>query len=233
MALKIFLATRNRGKLAEIRSIFSGIDVELVSPDDMAPYPEPPEDGGTFLENALIKARAAYEATGLPALADDSGIEVDALDGRPGVHSARYGGEGLSDGDRFRRLLEELADVPEERRAARFHCTMVLYPRPEGVGERGAGHGVLPADGPPAGEGGRDDGPAGGYLAMEGYLYGRIATSPAGSNGFGYDPVFMLPNRGLTVAQLAPEEKNGISHRYRALVEMKWLLVRECGVPVK
>ena len=228
--LRIFLATRNQGKLREIRSIFSGVDVELVAPDEVTSYPEPAEDGETFLENALAKARAAFDATGMSALADDSGIEVEALDGRPGVHSARYGGEGLSDGDRSLRLLGELAGVPEERRAARFHCTMVLYPRPGEVGDRPpagghqpTGHEPLAVKRPPAGE----------YLATEGYLHGRIAARPAGSNGFGYDPVFLLPNRGLTVAQLVPEEKNEISHRYRALVEMKWLLVRECGVPLK
>jgi XTP/dITP diphosphohydrolase len=202
--------------------------VELIVPDDVAPYPEPAEDGETFIENALIKARAAYEATGLPALADDSGLEVEALDGRPGVHSARYGGEGLSDGERSLALLEELAGVPEQRRAARFHCTMVLYPRPGDAIDGTPSPGVAPAGGR-----GRDDSSPGAYLATEGYLHGRIAVRPAGENGFGYDPVFLLPNRGLTVAQLEPEEKNEISHRYRALVEMKWLLVRECGVPLK
>lgn len=216
--MKVFLATRNQGKIREIRSILYGVDVELVSAGDVEPYPEPAEDGETFHENALAKARAAYEATGLAALADDSGLEVDALDGRPGVHSARYGGAGISDGERCLRLLEELADVPAERREARFHCTMVLYPRPGHGGKRRAAD-IRQADG--------------GYLATEGYLYGRIAEHPAGSNGFGYDPVFLLPDRGLTVAQLPPEEKNRISHRYRALVEMKWLLVRECGVALK
>ena len=213
--MRIILATRNQGKLREIRSILSGIDVELVGTGDVEPYPEPAEDGDTFLENALAKARAAYEATGMPALADDSGLEIEALDGRPGVHSARYGGAGISDGERCVKLLEELAGVPAERREARFHCTMVLYPRL----------------GRPGGAGGRPI--EKGYLTTEGFLYGRIAERPVGSNGFGYDPVFLLPDRGVTVAELQLEEKNRISHRYRALVEMKWLLVRECGVALK
>lgn len=206
VALKIFLATRNKGKLREIRSLLSSVDVELFCPDDVAPYTEPAEDGETFLDNALAKARAAYRATGIPALADDSGLEVGELAGRPGVHSKRYGGPGISDGDRCLKLLAELSGVPEERRDARFHCAMVLLPRP--------GDGT-------------------GHFATEGFLYGRIAARPAGSNGFGYDPVFLLPDRGVTVAQLALEEKNSLSHRYRALVEMKWLLVRECGVTLK
>jgi XTP/dITP diphosphohydrolase len=203
VTVKIFLATRNKGKIREIRSILSGAGVELIDAGDVEPYPEPVENGETFLENALVKARAAYEATGLPSLADDSGLEVESLDGRPGVRSARYGGDGITDGDRCRKLLDELSGIPPERRDAHFHCTMVLYPRP--------GH-------------------ADGYLATEGYLYGRVAERPAGSNGFGYDPVFLLPERGVTVAQLPIDEKNSISHRYRALVEMKWLLVRECGI---
>lgn len=206
MALRIFLATRNRGKLREIRSILSGVDVEIVGPDDVEPYTEPAEDGETFLENALAKARAAYRATGIPALADDSGLEVEVLGGRPGVQSKRYGGPGISDGDRCLKLLDELSGVPEGRRDARFHCAMVLLPRP--------GDGT-------------------GHFATEGFLYGHITTRPAGSNGFGYDPVFLLPDRGVTVAQLELDEKNSLSHRYRALVEMKWLLVRECGVALR
>jgi XTP/dITP diphosphohydrolase len=200
--MRIILATRNHGKLREIRSILSGVDLELHTLDEFAPYPEPPEDGETFRENALVKAKAAHGATGLAALADDSGLEVDALGGGPGIRSARYGGSGISDLDRCRKLLGALAGVPEERRGARFHCTMVLYPAP-----------------------GTEDG----QLVTEGYLYGRIADAPSGSNGFGYDPVFYLPERGLTVARLEPAEKNETSHRYRALVEMKWLIVRECG----
>jgi XTP/dITP diphosphohydrolase len=206
VGLSIVLASRNPAKLREIRSILSGVEITLRALDEFPPYPEPAEEGETFLENALAKAKAAHEATGLPALADDSGLEVDALGGGPGVRSARYGGNGISDRERYRKLLRALEGVPEERRGARFGCTMVLFPIPGA--ERG-------------------------HLVTEGYLYGRIAGAPKGSNGFGYDPVFLLPERGLTVAQLQPEEKNETSHRYRAAVEMKWLLVRECGVALR
>jgi XTP/dITP diphosphohydrolase len=199
MTAKIVLATRNAGKISEIRGILSDLDAVLLDARDAAAFPEPAEDGETFLENALAKARAAHEATGYPSLADDSGIEVDALDGAPGVRSARYGGPGLADADRWRRLLEELADVPDERRGARFRCVAVLYPAP---GASGPG------------------------LWTEGILHGRIARSPRGENGFGYDPVFFVPELKRTVAELSGDEKNAISHRYRAFVEMKFLLSR-------
>ncbi len=203
MGMKIVLATRNGGKIAEIRNILGGLDVELLDAGDFPPFPEPREDGETFLDNALTKARAVHGATGMPALADDSGIEVDALEGAPGVRSARYGGDGLSDGERCLKLLEALKGVPVEKRGARFRCVMALYPGPrEGAGP----------------------------LVTEGMMYGRVAAETAGGNGFGYDPVFLVPGRGVTVAQMTPEEKNAISHRYRALVEMKWLLVREFGL---
>jgi XTP/dITP diphosphohydrolase len=200
MTGKIVLATRNAGKIREIRGILSDLGAELLDARDAAPYPEPAEDGGTFLENALAKAKAAHEATGYPALADDSGIEVDALDGAPGVRSARYGGPGLADADRWRRRLEELAEGPDERRGARFRCVAALYPAPGAPGRA---------------------------LWTEGFLYGRIARSPRGENGFGYDPVFFVPELGRTVAEMTESEKNAISHRYRAFIEMKYLLARE------
>ncbi len=200
------LATRNAGKIREIRDILSGLDAELLDAGNASPFPEPREDGETFLENALAKAKAVHAATGYPALADDSGIEVDALDGGPGIRSARYGGAGLSDADRCAKLLAALEGVPEERRGARFHCVAVLYPAP---------------------------GSAGRALWTEGLLHGRIAREPRGENGFGYDPVFYLPERGKTVAELAAAEKNEISHRYRAFVEMKYLLAREYGIALR
>ena len=206
MTLKIALATRNRGKIAEIVEILSPLDIELVWPEDEPSFVAPEETGETFLDNALIKARSVFEATGLPALADDSGLEVDALGGAPGIMSARYGGEGLTDEQRYLKLLDALEGVPEEKRTARFKCVMVLYPAPNSSSK---------------------------YLATEGYLHGRIAEGPTGSNGFGYDPVFYLPEKGLTVAQLSSEEKNRLSHRYRALVELKWMLVNEYGVHLK
>jgi XTP/dITP diphosphohydrolase len=192
--MKIALATRNEGKIRELRNIFSDSDVEII---DLPAVKEIPERGDTFVENALAKAKAVHEATGLPALADDSGIEVEALDGAPGVRSARYGGEGLNDAERSQKLLEELRAVPEGRRAARFRCVMVLYPAPGTLDEA---------------------------LVTEGLFHGIIAREPAGDNGFGYDPVFFVPERGMTVAEMSPEEKNSMSHRYRAAVEMKWLL---------
>jgi len=197
--MRIVVASHNAGKIAEISSILSGSGIELAGLEDFAPYPEPVESGNTFLENAMIKAVAAHEATGLPALADDSGIMVDALGGLPGVRSARYGGEGLADSERGMKLLEELEGIPDGERTARFMCVMVLYPAP------GAG---------------------GDALVTEGILEGRIAREPAGENGFGYDPVFYVPEAGMTAAEMKPAGKNRISHRYRALVEMKALLER-------
>ena len=197
--MKIILATRNEGKIREMKSILADLDIELLDYRDVPPMEQPPEDGETFLENALAKAKAVHAATGLPALADDSGIEVEALEGGPGVRSARYGGEGLSDIERSRMLLEELEGVPEENRGARFRCVMVLYPAPGTTDEA---------------------------LVTEGIFHGRIAARTSGNNGFGYDPVFFVPERGVTVAEMKEEEKNRTSHRYRAGVEMKYLLMR-------
>lgn len=197
--MKIVVASHNAGKIAEISGILSGSGIELAGLDDFPAYPEPEETGDTFLENAMIKATAAHEATGLPALADDSGIEVDALGGAPGIRSARYGGEGLDDAGRYTKLLSALAGKPDEERAARFRCVMVLFPAP---------------------------GPDGGALVTEGILEGRIALEPSGENGFGYDPVFYVPAAGKTAAEMDRAEKNSISHRYRALVEMKAMLDR-------
>jgi XTP/dITP diphosphohydrolase len=200
--MRIILATRNEGKIREMKSILSGLDLELLDYRDVPSMEPPTEEGETFLENALSKAKAVHAATGLPALADDSGIEVDALDGGPGARSARYGGEGLSDRERSQLLLEELRTVPEESRGARFRCVMVLYPAPGTADEA---------------------------LVTEGIFHGRIAARPSGSNGFGYDPVFYVPERGVTVAEMSEEEKNGTSHRYRAGVEMKYMLRKIIG----
>jgi XTP/dITP diphosphohydrolase len=206
MSLRIVLATRNPGKIREIREILAGLDVELLDVSGFARFAEPAEDGDTFLENALAKAKAVHRATGLPALADDSGLEVDALGGAPGVRSARYGGPGLTDEDRYTKLLGELAGVRDENRGARFHCAAVLYPAP-GAARKG--------------------------IAAEGFLYGRIAQRPRGVNGFGYDPVFLVPERDMTLAEMDPGEKNATSHRYRAFVELKHMLVRDCGIAAK
>ena len=206
MSLKVVLATRNAGKLREIRAILAGLGVELHDASDFPPFPEPAENGETFLENALAKAKAAHRATGMTALADDSGIEVDALDGAPGVRSARYGGAGLDDRGRCAKLLEALRGVPHEHRGAHFRCVAVLYPAP---GTRRKA------------------------VATEGLLYGRIALAPRGRGGFGYDPVFFVPECGKTVAEMDAAEKNAMSHRYRALVELKYVLEREYGVSMR
>ncbi len=197
MVLRIVLGTSNRGKIREIREILSNTGIELAALDEFPPFPEPVENGKTFLENAMIKAKAVHAATGLPALADDSGIEVDALGGAPGIMSARYGGEGLSDAERGMFLLDGLKGKDENERSARFRCVMVLYPVP---GEKD------------------------GAFVTEGIFEGRIAERPSGDNGFGYDPVFFVPEEGMTAAEMDISRKNSISHRYRALVEMKGLL---------
>jgi len=206
VSLSIVLATRNAGKIREIRMILAGLDVALIDSSAFPPFPEPAENENTFLENALAKAKAVHRATGLSALADDSGIEVDALGGEPGVRSARYGGSGLTDADRCARLLDALRGVPEERRGADFRCVAVLYPAP-GASRK--------------------------TLAAEGFLYGRISEAPRGKGGFGYDPVFFVPERGVTVAEMEAGEKNSMSHRYRAFLEVKYILMRDYGVTMK
>ncbi len=185
--MKIVLATGNPGKVREIRAIFADLDVEIV-PQSGFGIDSPEETGTTFIENALIKARFAADATGLPAMADDSGLAVDALDGRPGVYSARYAGEGASDDDNLDRLLEELGDVPDEQRGAGFHCAAVL---------------AFPGDHRPP-------------LVAEAVWRGTILRARRGTGGFGYDPVFLDPASGRTGAELAPEAKNAVSHRGRA-----------------
>lgn len=195
MPRRLVLATGNRGKAREIGALLGpGWQVLLQSECGVAPVAE---TGTTFAENALLKARHASAATGLPALADDSGLEVDALDGAPGVRSARFAGESAGDADNVDRLLADLAGVPAERRAARFRCVLAFVrhsgdPRP---------------------------------LLAEGVWEGRITTSPRGINGFGYDPVFEDTGLGLTAAELAPAAKNERSHRGRALRALRDLLV--------
>ncbi len=184
------LATGNPGKVREIGRLLDGYGVTLLTPDDLAEVPEVIEDGSTFEANALKKARAFARAASLPALADDSGLCVEALGGRPGVHSARWGGPGATDADRCRLLLEEMALVPDNERGAAFVCVMALC-RPDGT-----------------------------CRTFEGRCRGTIARSPRGDNGFGYDPVFHVPEFGRTMAQLPIEVKNRISHRGRALEAM-------------
>ncbi len=185
---KIVLASGNPGKVREINELLAGHDIEVVPQSEFG-VPEAEETGLTFVENAILKARNAARHTGLPAIADDSGLEVDALRGAPGIYSARYAGPGASDEDNLRKLLTELEGVPEAERTARFQCLMVYMEHAE------------------------DPTP----LIFQGTWEGRILTEPRGENGFGYDPVFFVPEHGCSAAELAPEQKNALSHRGQAL----------------
>lgn len=181
------LATRNPGKVREMRIFLAGFDVDVLGLDAFPGVSEVVEDGATFAENALKKARAVAEATGRPALADDSGLEVDALGGQPGIYSARFAGPGATDEENNIRLLSVMDDVPPGRRQARYRATVVL---------------VTP--------GGREE-------LREGTCEGEILTTPRGNGGFGYDPLFYVPELGITFAELGPEERQALSHRFRAL----------------
>lgn len=189
---KIVLATGNAGKAREFAAVLAGFELEIV-PQSAFDVPEAEEVGLTFVENALLKARNAALHTGLPALADDSGLVVDALDGRPGIHSARYAGPGADDCANIAKLLVELRGVPAERRTARFVCTLALLHHP--------------ADPTP--------------LICQGSWEGLILTEPRGANGFGYDPVFFAPGERRTAAEMDPADKNRLSHRGRALALLR------------
>ena len=181
--VRLVLASMNPDKLRELRALMDGTGLDLVSLSDVPGAVAPEETGATLVENARLKAQAAVALSGLPALADDTGLEVDALGGRPGVRSARFAGPRATDADNIGRLLEELRGVPHERRTARFR-TVCLVLDPEG-----------------------------GEVAGEGVLEGRIASAPRGRAGFGYDPVFEVAGFGRTLAELDPDEKNRHSHR--------------------
>jgi len=185
---RIVLATGNPGKVRELQQLLADMDLEIV-PQSEFNTPEAVEDGLGFIENALIKARSAARHTGLPAIADDSGIAVDALNGAPGIYSARYAGAGASDEQNLNHLLENMRDVDETDRTARFICLMVY---------------VRHADDPTP-------------IICQGSWEGRLLTSPQGENGFGYDPIFYVPEKGCTSAQLSSDEKNAMSHRGKAL----------------
>lgn len=183
----VVLATRNKGKIAELGAMLAQYGLDVFGLDTFPEVGEVVEDGATFEENARKKARAVAEATGLVAVADDSGLEVDALGGAPGVYSARYAGPGADDAANNARLLAALADVPEAGRACRFRCVMLART------------------------------PGGQELAAHGAWEGRVATAPVGEGGFGYDPLFIDAATGRHAAQLTREEKNAVSHRGRAL----------------
>jgi len=189
---KIVLATGNAGKIREIAGIFSSIDVEFIAQSDLG-IESPDETGETFVENALLKARFAADRTGIPAMADDSGIAVDALGGRPGVRSARYAGADATDDENLDLLLEELTSVDDENRGAGFHCAAVL-----------------------AWPGGRHD-----PVIVEEVWRGVILRQRRGTGGFGYDPVFFDPTRNKTGAEMSREEKNAISHRGKAFRKLR------------
>ena len=195
--MKIVFASGNLGKVREIREMLSCKKIELVSLKDYPDIPEIVEDGKTFLENALKKARTVSERTGRAVLADDSGLQVDALGGEPGIYSARYAGEGASDDDNINLLLEKLKEVPPEKRTASFCCVLVLY---------------------------NTDGT---YESFESRWPGRIIDDRRGDNGFGYDPVFYVPELNKTAAELPPEIKNRISHRGQSFLKLKQSLGRK------
>ena len=192
---RVVLASGNAGKLREVRALLA--DLCEVLGLDAFPEVELPEEGDGYRENAIAKARTAARATGLPALGDDSGLEVAALDGAPGPRSARYGGAGLDSRERNARLLSALAEAPPARREARFYCVAAIAQ------------------------------PDGGVETADGECCGRILAEPHGAGGFGYDPIFQLEGQDRTMAELDPEEKNRLSHRGRAFRRLAPALVEE------
>ena len=186
--MKMVLASKNPHKLVEIQKIVERFDIQLVLESELGVDIDVEETGTTFEENSLLKAKAVMEATGFPALADDSGIAVDALNGAPGVYSARYGfDDSLDDWGRLQLLLKNTENVPDGQRQAQFVCVITLMT------------------------------PDGQVIQARGEVHGELLRTPAGTGGFGYDPIFYYPPLGKTLAEVAPEEKNQVSHRARAL----------------
>jgi XTP/dITP diphosphohydrolase len=194
---KLVLASRNKGKLKELKNLLEGEPFEICSLEDFPEIPEIPETGNTFNENAFIKAKTVADYTGYIALADDSGLEVDALNGAPGVYSARFAGEEQDDAANKQKLLQLLKNIPLEKRNARFRCAVAVVE------------------------------PGGFFQATEGVCEGKIAFEPRGKNGFGYDPIFIVEGcGGKTMAELNLETKNTISHRARAFKKAAGILKR-------
>lgn len=187
----LVVATRNKGKIVEINALLAGLVDQISSAADYAGFPETVEDGATFDENALKKAREAAFFTGLPALADDSGLVVDALNGRPGVLSARYAGEAAGDAANNARLLDECQNIPDDRRQAAFICVLAFV-TPEGIEK-----------------------------LFSGRVTGRILSAARGEGGFGYDPLFLVDGFGRSMAELELEEKNVVSHRAQAFMKFR------------
>lgn len=194
MIRELVLATRNRHKGEELAALLGDLGITIRTLDEFPDAPEVVEDGDTCEANAVKKARAIAEFTGLPAVADDTGLEVDALGGRPGIYAARYAGEDATYEDNCRKLLRELAGVPRERRTARF-LTVAAIALPSGE-----------------------------VRVAQGALDGVIAEAASGTLGFGYDPVFLIPELGKTLAQLSADQKNTISHRAKAFMKMREIL---------
>jgi len=192
---KIVLASSNQGKLREIQQVLKHLDLQLL-PQSEFNVSDADESGLSFVENALIKARHASAISGLPALADDSGLEVDALQGRPGIYSSRYAGDMATDSDNIQKLLSDLADVPSPQRSARFQCVLVYLRHPE------------------------DPTP----LIAQGSWEGFILEEARGQNGFGYDPIFYIPEHQRAAAELDTQTKNQHSHRARALQQLVSML---------
>lgn len=190
----LLLATTNNHKLSEFCTIFQGLPFDLRSLRDVQLDLDVEETGTTFAENALLKARAYAQAANMLALADDSGLEIDALGGAPGIYSARFAGRETSYSERFQLILARLQDIPVSQRTARFRCAIALAE------------------------------PSGYTRVVEGTIEGLIAENPRGENGFGYDPIFFVPEFGKTAAEMVPEEKNRISHRGRAAEAARRLL---------
>ncbi|MBI5489268.1 MAG: RdgB/HAM1 family non-canonical purine NTP pyrophosphatase [Deltaproteobacteria bacterium] len=207
--LRLLIATQNRGKARELERMLEGLPVELVLPADVGLALDVEETGATFEANAELKARAFAAEAGLPTLADDSGLVVDALDGRPGVHSARYAGPPRSDRRNLEKLLAELRDVTDERRSARFVCVTALAVPPAGQPFAGAAPGEV--------------------SFFRGTCEGRIIREPRGTDGFGYDPVFVPEGLALTFAELPAGEKDARSHRGRAIDALRRRLVERLG----
>ncbi len=194
MIRELVLATRNQHKVEELVALLGDLGITIHTLDEFSDAPDVVEDGDSCEANAVKKARAIAEFTGMPAVADDTGLEVDALGGRPGVYAARYAGEDATYEDNCRKLLRELKGVPRERRTARFLTVAAI---------------ALPSDG---------------IRVAQGTLEGVIAEEASGTLGFGYDPVFLIPELGKTLAQLSPDQKNKISHRAKAFTQAKDLL---------
>lgn len=197
MIRELVLATRNRHKAQELASLLSDLGISIRTMDAFPQVPDVIEDGKTCEANAIKKARAVSRATGLLAVADDTGLEVDALGGQPGVYAARYAGQHVTYEDNWRKLLRELSGVPHDRRTARFITVAAIAS------------------------------PSGEVQVAEGQLQGVITKEPAGAQGFGYDPVFFVPELGKTLAELSPDEKNRISHRAKAFAQVREILGRQ------